>query len=83
MGGSNRTQYSNAAFDTLLDRALGEFDEAKRNALFADATRLAIRDDVGIIPLYWQKHAWGTKAGLSYEANVQDDNAVRFVHVAK
>jgi peptide/nickel transport system substrate-binding protein len=82
MGGSNRTQYSNPEFDTLLERGLGEFDDAKRNALFADAARLAVRDDVGIIPLYWQKHAWGTKAGLTYEANVQDDNAVRFVHPA-
>lgn len=83
MGGSNRTQYSNAAFDALLAQGLAEFDEARRNAIFADATRLAIRDDVGIIPLYWQKHAWGTRAGLRYETNVQDDNAVRFVHVEK
>ncbi len=83
MGGSNRTQYSNAAFDALLAKALAEFDENKRNALFADATRLAIRDDVGIIPLYWQKHTWATKAGLSYETNVQDDNAIRFVHIDK
>lgn len=83
MGGSNRTQYSNAAFDALLAKALAEFDETERNRLFADATRLAIGDDVGIIPLYWQKHAWATKASLSYETNVQDDNAVRFVHVEK
>ena len=83
MGGSNRSQYSNAAFDAVLAQALGEFDDAKRNALFADATRLAIRDDVGMIPLYWQKHAWGTKADLTYDANVQDDNAVRFVHLTK
>ena len=33
--------------------------------------------------LYWQKHAWGTKAGLRYDANVQDDNAIRFVHIDK
>ena len=83
MGGSNRTQYSNAAFDALLAQGLAEFDVSKRNALFASATRLAIRDEVGMIPLYWQKHAWGTKAGLTYEADVQDDNAVRFVHVVK
>lgn len=82
MGGSNRTQYSNPAFDALLAKGLAEFDDARRNAYFADAARLAIRDDVGIIPLYWQKHVWGTKASLTYEANVQDDNAVRFVHVA-
>jgi peptide/nickel transport system substrate-binding protein len=83
MGGSNRTQYSNAAFDALLAQGLAEFDDEKRNAIFADAARLAIRDDVGIIPLYWQKHAWGTRADLTYEANVQDDNAVRFVHLAR
>ena len=81
MGGSNRTQYSKAAFDALLAKGLGEFDDARRNALFAEATRLAIRDDVGMIPLYWQKHSWGSRAGLRYEANVQDDNAVRFVHI--
>ncbi len=80
MGGSNRTQYSNPAFDALLAQGLAEFDETRRNAIFAEATRLAIRDDVGIIPLYWQKHSWGTRAGLRYETNVQDDNAVRFVH---
>jgi peptide/nickel transport system substrate-binding protein len=83
MGGSNRTQYSNPEFDRLLAQGLGEFDDARRNALFADAARLAIRDDAGMIPLYWQKHAWGTKADLAYETNVQDDNAVRFVHPAK
>jgi peptide/nickel transport system substrate-binding protein len=83
MGGSNRTQYSNSAFDALLAQGLAEFDDTKRNALFAQAAQLAIGQDVGLIPLYWQKHAWGTKADLTYEANVQDDNAVRFVHVAK
>jgi len=83
MGGSNRAQYSNKAFDALLAQGLAEFDEARRNALFADATRLAIRDDVGMIPLYWQKHSWASKADLTYETNVQDDNAVRFVHPAK
>ncbi len=83
MGGSNRTQYSNPVFDALLAKGLAEFDETKRNALFADAIRFAVRDDMAMIPLYWQKHAWGTKAGLTYEANVQDDNAVRFVHLAK
>ena len=83
MGGSNRTQYSNPAFDALLAKGLGEFDDTRRNGLFAEATRLAIRDDVGMIPLYWQKHSWGSRAGLRYEANVQDDNAVRFVHIGE
>ena len=83
MGGSNRTQYSNIAFDALLAKALAEFDETRRNRLFAEATRLAIRDDVGITPLHWLKHAWGTKAGLSCETNAQDDNAVHFVHFEK
>ena len=64
----------------LLAQGLAEFDETRRDGLFAEATRLAVRDDVGIIPLYWQKHSWATKAGLRYETNVQDDNAIRFVH---
>jgi peptide/nickel transport system substrate-binding protein len=83
MGGSNRTRYANPAFDALLLQGLSEFDETKRNAPFAAATRLAISNGVGMIPLYWQKHAWGTKAELKYETSAQDDNAVQFVHVSK
>jgi hypothetical protein len=35
-----------------------------------------------MIPLHWQKHARDAKASLIYEANMQDDNAVRFVPIA-
>ena len=38
----------------MLHDALVTFDDAKRNALLADATRIAMHDQA-LIPLYWQK----------------------------
>ena len=78
--GSNRTQYSNPAFDALLMKGLAEFDETRRNAYFADAARLAIRDDVGIIPLYWQKAFWAARPGVRFEANESEDSSVTYAH---
>ena len=37
-----------------LRQASAEFDEAKRGALLAQATKIAM-DDAAILPLYWQK----------------------------
>ena len=39
---------SNPAFDAMLGKAVEEFDLGKRNALLADAQRIAFRD-VGMI----------------------------------
>src|SRR5262249_46826728 len=43
-GGFNRGRYSNPKFDALLDQAMAEFDEHKRDALLQEATRLAFGD---------------------------------------
>jgi len=46
----------------MLKQAAAEFDEAKRNKLLADATRVAM-EDAGILPLYWQKPYWAARKG--------------------
>ena len=80
-GGSNRTLFSNPAFDAILTEALAEFDEPKRNALFARATRLVVKEQRGnLIPLYWQARAWAMRDDISFEANGQDLSILRFVH---
>ncbi len=64
IGQLNRTRYSNAAYDAALEASLEEFDEAKRNAAMAAATRIAM-EDYAILPLYWQKLYWAARKGLT------------------
>ncbi len=81
LGALNRTRYSNARFDTLLAQASAEFDEAKRNALLAEATTVAMRD-YALLPLYWQKAIWAGRPGVRFEANESEDSSVQFAHPA-
>jgi peptide/nickel transport system substrate-binding protein len=70
-GSSNRGRYSNPAFDATLDRALAEIDDAKREGLLRDATRIAMEDH-GIVPLYYQYSVWATRRGVSYTPRADD-----------
>ncbi len=79
LGALNRTRYSNPQFDTLLAKASAEFDEAKRNALLADATAIAMHD-YAILPLYWQKAIWAGRRSVQFEANESEDSSVEFAH---
>lgn len=64
-GAFNRSRYANPAFDAQLQEALGEFDEAKRNAILQSAARIAA-EDTALIPLYFQKLYWAARPGLDY-----------------
>lgn len=50
--GDNRGRYSNKKFDDLLDQAKSEKDEAKRVSLYQQAEKIAIHDDMALIPLW-------------------------------
>ncbi|TDV47081.1 peptide ABC transporter substrate-binding protein [Actinophytocola oryzae] len=50
--GDNRGRYSNKKFDDLLDEAKGEKDDAKRVTLYQQAEKIAIGDDLALIPLW-------------------------------
>ena len=64
-GASNRGRYSNPALDSLIDRSLAAFDDAEREKLMIDATRLAM-EDVAIIPLYFQVNTWATRGPIAF-----------------
>ncbi len=53
--GDNRGRYSNAAFDELLTKATGSKDLAERTKLYQQAEKIAIGDDLALIPL-WGRH---------------------------
>jgi peptide/nickel transport system substrate-binding protein len=66
-GTTNRGRYSNAEVDQISAEALRTNDDAKRAALLAKATEIAI-EDVALIPLHYQVNTWAARKGLSYKA---------------
>ncbi|MBC7801043.1 MAG: ABC transporter substrate-binding protein [Gemmatimonadaceae bacterium] len=71
-GVSNRGRYSNPAMDALLTQALTTADDAAREPLIQQATRLAM-DDVGIIPIHIQKNVWGMRPNLQHTPRVDEE----------
>jgi peptide/nickel transport system substrate-binding protein len=70
-GASNRARYSNAEHDRLLGEGLRTLDDPAREALFQQATRVAM-EDVGIVPLHIQKNVWAMRRGLRHVARVDE-----------
>ena len=71
-GSSNRGNYSSAKMDAVLEKALSTVDDAKRAALLAEATEIAIGQDQALIPLHYQVNTWGAKKGLKYVARTDE-----------
>ncbi len=82
IGQLNRTRYTNPAYDTALAAALEEFDEAKRNAAMAAATRIAM-EDYALLPLYWQKLYWAARKGFTVTPDRGESTSVHYVHPAQ
>ena len=81
-GAFNRTRYSNPAFDAALTKAMQEFDDAKRSALLADATRIAMKD-VALIPLYWPKLYWAAHGNITYVPGKDEDTRASLAGVGQ
>jgi peptide/nickel transport system substrate-binding protein len=79
-GASNRGRYSNPEVDKLVEEALANVDDAKREKLLQKATEVAIQD-LGIIPLHYQVNTWATKKGLAYRPRTDEMTLVMDVIV--
>jgi peptide/nickel transport system substrate-binding protein len=66
MGGTNRGQYSDPELDALIEQALGTVDDAEREKLLQQASKLAI-DNYAILPLHFEVTPWAYREGLTYE----------------
>ena len=64
-GGTNRGQYSNAAFDDLLTKALATVDDDARRELLRDASRMGMAD-WDIIPLHFEVTPWAMTDKVTY-----------------
>lgn len=63
-GDGNYGDFRNARLDELVDRAEGEMDAAKRQALINEALQI-LHDEAHVIPLHRQVVAWASRAGMS------------------
>ena len=68
-GGTNRGQYSNTAMDDLLAEALRTVDDARRQELLREASRVAMAD-WAIIPLHFEVSPWAMTKAVSYAPRV-------------
>jgi peptide/nickel transport system substrate-binding protein len=63
-GQFNLGGYSNARVDELARLVQSETDQARRNAMIAEAFRIH-QDEVGHLPLHQQALAWGVRRNVS------------------
>jgi peptide/nickel transport system substrate-binding protein len=69
LGPTNRGRYSNPQVDELVVKAMATIDDAAREKLLQDASKLAM-SDYGIIPLHFEVTPWAFKKGLAYKPRV-------------
>jgi peptide/nickel transport system substrate-binding protein len=81
-GSFNRGRYSNPEFDKLMRAALSEFDDAKREELLEQATRLAFGEESAVIPLYWQSVHWAGKSSVDFTPSRGEDTVATNAHIA-
>jgi oligopeptide transport system substrate-binding protein len=81
-GGNNRTGWSNARYDELIAAAGRELDPQKRFAIFQEAERILVVDEVPICPLYYYvgiQFYDATRLG-GVEANLLDEHPIKSMY---
>ncbi len=69
IGGSNYGAYHSAAFDAAFLKALSDMNDASREKLLQQATRIALVDNA-LIPLYWETSLWAFKSRYTFQGRV-------------
>jgi len=79
LGASNYGGYSNPEMDAVVDKAMGTTDDAAREELLRQATRL-VMDDVAVVPLHIQKSFWASKPDIVLQARRDESTRAMEVH---
>jgi peptide/nickel transport system substrate-binding protein len=66
MGTTNSARYSNPELDAKLTEALRTVDDAKREELLRQASRIVIQQDHGLLPIHFEVSVWAMRKGLTY-----------------
>jgi peptide/nickel transport system substrate-binding protein len=72
LGFQNRGRFSNPEIDAIIQRARVTMDDAERARLSQQATRMALRDQQSLIPLYFQVNTWAMRRGITYEGRTDE-----------
>ena len=78
-GTANWGGYANAEVDALIDAAVHTLDDAQRSALLQQVAAQAVDTDVAVLPLYFERSAWGLRRGLSYAVRPDQQTRAQFV----
>ena len=77
--GNNYGRYSNAEYDSLLDKAAKEQDLVKRAGYMHAAEKIAM-DEFGVIPIYYYVAKWVISPEISgFEDNAVDRHLLRYI----
>jgi len=81
-GGNNQTGWSNARYDELIAQAARERDTTKRAAIFVEAEKLLIEQEMPVIPIYIyvKKGLLRDTVGGFYE-NVRDQHPFQYLYM--
>jgi peptide/nickel transport system substrate-binding protein len=82
MGTTNSARYSNKAMDAKLAEALVTVDDAKREALLAEASQMVMADH-GILPIHFELSVWAMRKGLTYTGRADQTTLAVNVKVVK
>ncbi len=80
-GPFNAGGYSNAALDSLTDRALATLDPQAREKLLTQAVEMAMHD-VAIIPLYQARNFWAVRNSIEYQPRPDQRTIAMGAHLA-
>lgn len=78
-GTTNWGGYSNAEVDALIESASTTLDDEQRSALLQQVSAKAIDTDLAVLPLYFERSAWGMRRGLTYAVRPDQQTLARFV----
>jgi len=67
--GNNDRGYSNAAYDTLLERADDERDTAKRLVILSEAERMSVEEEFPILPFWHYNYVYMYKPPTDAQGN--------------
>jgi peptide/nickel transport system substrate-binding protein len=57
-------------------------DLDQRGAMLREAQEIAFREEAGIIPLHVPNNTWAHRAGLSYEAGLDENTLTQNLRIA-
>ncbi len=76
-------EWSDPAYNKLINQAAVETDNAKRTALYAQAEDILVNKDAALAPIYWYTNVWVTKPYVTRTYAVTNTEHIEKWSIAK